>query len=460
MALETERLRGPARKRRSSSPDRRAAFPATAELMKAVLDLPGGRSCCPGLDLALDEASWTRRRRPSGASPGRAASSACRPDCSAAGRFRRERHRTEAPGRPSAELAQRSDAPRFDRQPMAAIHRQGRPGEHPREPQSRFRSSPRRPSRMKPPRSHWSCARRWRRRAKRPISSRPDRALARRVAAELGRWGLTLATSGGEVLRATPAGILYELVAEAAATGSQIALLALLKHPLTRLGLPEGEAQSAARILEIAGMRQPGAAKGWTRSPGTYSREAQAKPRHRAIDRLSDEEWEAADALIAALKEALRPLLRLAAGEPTFPSPRLPPRMPRPPNCLRRTRPAAAPLWHKGRMARRWRRSFARCRRRARPGHRARRLPCPVPQPDPPGKDQARRSLPSASADPGRDGSAAHLRRSGCHRRTERRHLAGGRRSRPMAEPVDAGGAWPALARAPHPPRRAMISAR
>ncbi len=143
----------------------------------------------------------------------------------------------------------------------------------------------------------------------------PDRALARRVAAELGRWGLTLATSGGEVLRATPAGVFHDLIAEAAATGSQIALLALLKHPLTRLGLPEGEAQSAARILEIAGMRQAWCGEGLDALARSLVLARRTKPRHRAIDRLSDEEWEAADALIAALKEALRPLLWLAAGE-------------------------------------------------------------------------------------------------------------------------------------------------
>ncbi len=75
----------------------------------------------------------------------------------------------------------------------------------------------------------------------------PDRTLARRVAAELGRWGIRIDAGAGEPLRATPAGLFHDLIAEAAATGSQIAILSLLKHPLTRLGLAEGAAQHAAR---------------------------------------------------------------------------------------------------------------------------------------------------------------------------------------------------------------------
>ncbi len=85
----------------------------------------------------------------------------------------------------------------------------------------------------------------------------------------------------------------------------------MLKHPLTRLGLPEGKAQSAARILEIAGMRQAWCGEGLDALARSLVLAKKTKPRHRAIDRLSDEEWETADALLAALKEALRPLLRL-----------------------------------------------------------------------------------------------------------------------------------------------------
>ena len=65
----------------------------------------------------------------------------------------------------------------------------------------------------------------------------PDRALARRVMAALGRWNLEFDDSGGDALMETPAGIFARLAAEAAAKGLEPpTLLALLKHPLFRLG--------------------------------------------------------------------------------------------------------------------------------------------------------------------------------------------------------------------------------
>ena len=45
----------------------------------------------------------------------------------------------------------------------------------------------------------------------------PDRALARRVMAALGRWNLAFDDSGGDALMDTPAGIFARLAAEAAA---------------------------------------------------------------------------------------------------------------------------------------------------------------------------------------------------------------------------------------------------
>ena len=65
----------------------------------------------------------------------------------------------------------------------------------------------------------------------------PDRALARRVMAALGRWNLAFDDSGGDALMDTSAGIFARLTAEAAANQLEPpTLLALLKHPLCRLG--------------------------------------------------------------------------------------------------------------------------------------------------------------------------------------------------------------------------------
>ena len=65
----------------------------------------------------------------------------------------------------------------------------------------------------------------------------PDRALARRVLAALARWNVPVDDSGGDALPATPAGIFARLVVDAAFGGlAPVPLLALLKHPLFRLG--------------------------------------------------------------------------------------------------------------------------------------------------------------------------------------------------------------------------------
>src|ERR1700716_2652623 len=69
----------------------------------------------------------------------------------------------------------------------------------------------------------------------------PDRALARRVMAALSRWNLEFDDSGGDALMDTPAGIFARIAAEAAAQQLEPPiLLALLKHPLFRLGGAQG----------------------------------------------------------------------------------------------------------------------------------------------------------------------------------------------------------------------------
>ena len=84
----------------------------------------------------------------------------------------------------------------------------------------------------------------------------PDRALARRVIAALGRWNLAFDDSGGDALMDTPAGIFARLAAEAAANGLEPpTLLALLKHPLCRLGGAAKTFKDAVETLELALLR-------------------------------------------------------------------------------------------------------------------------------------------------------------------------------------------------------------
>lgn len=84
----------------------------------------------------------------------------------------------------------------------------------------------------------------------------PDRSLARRVVAELKRFGVDANDSAGRPLAATPPGTLLALALSVALSpGDPIALVGLLKHPLVRLGLTPGEARRAARAIEMIALR-------------------------------------------------------------------------------------------------------------------------------------------------------------------------------------------------------------
>src|SRR5207245_10645223 len=66
----------------------------------------------------------------------------------------------------------------------------------------------------------------------------PDRELARRVAAELHRWGIAIDDSAGLPLNRTPPGAFLRLVLDVAESGlAPVPLLAALKHPLAAGGL-------------------------------------------------------------------------------------------------------------------------------------------------------------------------------------------------------------------------------
>ena len=81
----------------------------------------------------------------------------------------------------------------------------------------------------------------------------PDRTLARRVAVELGRWGLAIDDSAGAPLDRRKPGVFARLLAEAALSAADpVLLLALAKHPLAAFGMRRPDCRRAARMLEIA----------------------------------------------------------------------------------------------------------------------------------------------------------------------------------------------------------------
>lgn len=83
-----------------------------------------------------------------------------------------------------------------------------------------------------------------------------DRELARRVAAELRRFGIMADDSAGRLLTAAPqAELLKLLVASAMRPGDPVPLLGLLKHPLLRLGKPRNLVRAAAGTAELVALR-------------------------------------------------------------------------------------------------------------------------------------------------------------------------------------------------------------
>ncbi len=92
----------------------------------------------------------------------------------------------------------------------------------------------------------------------------PDRQLARRIAAELGRFGLSVEDSAGQPLDQTPPGVFALLVAHACLDADPVVhWLALLKHPLARAGTDVGRCRRMARQLDLALRKGVEAAPGW-----------------------------------------------------------------------------------------------------------------------------------------------------------------------------------------------------
>jgi ATP-dependent helicase/nuclease subunit B len=140
-----------------------------------------------------------------------------------------------------------------------------------------------------------------------------DRALARRVAAELARWNIAIDDSAGTALAATEAGRLARLAASAAAERlAPLPLIALLRHPLAELGIM-AEIDALERAV-LRGPRPAAGADGLARAIAElrmsklHKRDARAK--------LVEADWQMAADLAVRVGEAMEPLLTLAEGGP------------------------------------------------------------------------------------------------------------------------------------------------
>jgi ATP-dependent helicase/nuclease subunit B len=141
----------------------------------------------------------------------------------------------------------------------------------------------------------------------------PDPTIARRVSAELARWGVEIEDSAGRTLGQSPAGALARLILEAAIEFAPRSFLALLAHPAARFGRARAEVEGAARALELAIFRAiPLGPLDNLDQAFAAARQAAADPRaHPAVRRVGEAGRQAAEALARDVASALAPLRAL-----------------------------------------------------------------------------------------------------------------------------------------------------
>ena len=149
----------------------------------------------------------------------------------------------------------------------------------------------------------------------------PDRLLARRVAVRLESWGIRVDDSAGRPFGKTPPGAFLDLIVEAANSRfAPTAVMSLLKHPLTRLGLDPFAVRRAGRALELAVFRRPYlggdlAGIGIALERAAIDANSSTGQRvHSAVKRLWKEDWDGARDLAAKFETAFAPLQTFYSG--------------------------------------------------------------------------------------------------------------------------------------------------
>ncbi len=200
----------------------------------------------------------------------------------------------------------------------------------------------------------------------------PDRLLARRVGIRLESWGIRVDDSAGRPFGKTVPGSFLDLVVNAWATHfAPAALMALLKHPLTRLGLSAGHVRRAARNLEIAAFRAPYLGHGLASLELAVERQRQAilgrERRGRSVNLISERDFADMRDLVQRLIQAFEPLTAIARqdgvsklaalcaahvavaeamAEPAAVLSPSPPGVSPSPHSLHVNPPLTSPLWH------------------------------------------------------------------------------------------------------------------
>ena len=167
----------------------------------------------------------------------------------------------------------------------------------------------------------------------------PDRELARRVAARLRDYGLAIDDSAGTPVRRTLPGAFLDLVL--AAVESDFAppdLMALLKHPLTRLSQPASEIRRLGRILERAVFRENYLGRGLAGAAKALANLGPKAP-------VTKPDAAAASALVSTLETAFAPLVGMFESAGPHSAAALVQAHTAAAEALARNENGAAPLW-------------------------------------------------------------------------------------------------------------------
>ena len=147
----------------------------------------------------------------------------------------------------------------------------------------------------------------------------PDRDLARRVQAQLLRWGVEIDDSGGAPLSKSPFGALATLAARASAGLSAADIVALLASPMTRLGFARGDIMRLRPLVEIGvlrGVAPPDALVDPAALVAAAKASARERHAHPAKAAIAEDAWADIATLLTRLVEALAPLARLSDTAP------------------------------------------------------------------------------------------------------------------------------------------------
>jgi ATP-dependent helicase/nuclease subunit B len=276
------------------------SIPATAELLKAIANLPNGLIVLPGLDKQLDEASWNdldaghpqyglqQLLQRIGMERAEVAEFGSAPNSAARETLMRETLRPAPTTDAWRAIAERGGDEIIDGLQGLSLVEAAQPNEEAATIALMLRHALETPGRT-------------------AALVTPDRKLARRVAAEMARWNVEIDDSAGRPLANTPPGTFLCLLAEAAAEKfAPVPLLALLKHPLAAGRQAPADFRRRVRQLDryvLRGPRPDPGLDGIERAVAAALHNARARDSEFATKRMAELAY-----WFKALGEILRPL--------------------------------------------------------------------------------------------------------------------------------------------------------